>query len=273
MSKTIGVVIIDTHFGDFFVKNALNTALAIPGVTNVYTVSDRRIFDGAEHHKINKITSLAEYSDIVLNVLPYLIEEDVCLIVQWDGFVLSPNYWVTHFLNFDYIGAPWVSVAKGSIVGNGGFSLRSSRFLKASKRLGISPSSEDYSTMAEDVIVCQLYHDEMERMDIKFAPVDVAKSFSFEDVYVPNTLGFHGAFNLPRIFTDQILSQNVDEVYQRVGNDLILAKLILAAIVAKRIGFATELLNLVRSDPLRTENLSRIFEAQGRNEISIALRS
>jgi len=59
----------------------------------------------------------SEYSQWVIKNLPYEIESEYYLIMQWDGFIVNPNKWNTDFLKYDYLGG-------GGGLQNGGFSLR-----------------------------------------------------------------------------------------------------------------------------------------------------
>lgn len=158
--------------------------------------------------KISPINSLEEYSHFVLWELDKYIETDYVLIVQHDGFILNPQAWTDEFLNYDYIGAPWlvadwavknydfpVELVGSYLVGNGGFSLRSKKLLSVAAKLAQQGSLSRYNP--EDTAI-SLYHRALfESEGIKFAPVEIAKCFSFEgeslDDYAWNgQFGFHG---------------------------------------------------------------------------------
>jgi len=97
--------------------------------------------------KIDKLNTVDEYSDFMLTINKY-VDSDYVLIVQNDGFVVNHNCWSDIFFKYDYIGAAWSNevswiekqTAKKYMtenfnrVGNGGFSLRSKRFLKYSSK-------------------------------------------------------------------------------------------------------------------------------------------
>jgi hypothetical protein len=77
------------------------------------------------------------------------------------------------FLQYDYIGAPWAKQERN--VGNGGFSLRSTRLMKL--------ASEDISLARyypEDGIICREYRSHLESKGMRFAPDTIASKFSFE---------------------------------------------------------------------------------------------
>jgi hypothetical protein len=150
------------------------------------------------------------------------IETDYALIVQNDGWVLNAGVFGQDFLEFDYIGAPtamaevitadgtrtylkdysWVKHelerAPGTRINwsmNGGFSLRSRRFLKTPAVLGL-----DYHVRApdiikrkgtyrmdwpggdawEDVYHCVINRKAMDDAGLRFPPLSIGLRFSFE---------------------------------------------------------------------------------------------
>ena len=136
------------------------------------------------------------------------IDTPYALVVQHDGFVLNALAWSADFLHYDYIGAPiqigdWAmekhgvpdGVVGSLLVGNGGFSLRSKKLLE----LTASLSRVDNFTLhdPEDWAICYTERAKLEKAGIKFAPVKIAESFSFEgrtkDYYTyTDSFGFHG---------------------------------------------------------------------------------
>ena len=73
------------------------------------------------------------YSKFCLEELHNHIETEYCILVQSDGFIINTDYWTDKFLDYDYIGAPWPH--HDHAIGNGGFCLRSQKFLKATSKL------------------------------------------------------------------------------------------------------------------------------------------
>ncbi|MCX6795145.1 MAG: DUF5672 family protein [Candidatus Falkowbacteria bacterium] len=158
--------------------------------------------------KIPAINSTAEYSEFVINELHKYVDTTHVLLVQYDGFVLAPEAWKDEFLEYDYIGAPWLvadwSVEKFDfppelvgqfVVGNGGFSLRSKKLLSLSAEL--AQAGEILRQDPEDVALGVWYRGLLENRGIKFAPVTIAKEFSFEGENLENyawdgQFGFHG---------------------------------------------------------------------------------
>lgn len=158
--------------------------------------------------KINPINSVEEYSDFILGELDKYVDTPHVLIVQYDGFILNSDSWTDNFLEYDYIGAPWLvadwavnnfyfpaKLLGKHVVGNGGFSLRSKKLLSLTAEL----MSENIfkNKHPEDVALCVYYRELLESRGIRFAPVDLAKTFSFEAESVSDykwngQFGFHG---------------------------------------------------------------------------------
>jgi uncharacterized protein DUF5672 len=144
------------------------------------------------HVPIRNITSVAQYSEFMVRRLGDYFSLDHVLVVQWDGFVTSAGSWDQGFLDYDYIGAPWTRHPLP--VGNGGFSLRSRRLVDALQRI------DTPITHPEDLAICTHYRPQLEQHHgIRFAPVDVAKRFSWEETAPASpTFGFHAFFNFHR---------------------------------------------------------------------------
>jgi len=177
-----------------FVEVKLLTSLEAKGVDNIV--------------KIKAINSTEEYSHFIIHDLDKYVDTEHVLIIQYDGFILNPKAWTDEYLKYDYIGAPWL-VADWSIsnfgfpiellgkfvVGNGGFSLRSKKMLSVTAKLAAVGELEKYHP--EDVSVCVYYRKLLEDNGLKFAPVDLARQFSFESEDKEhyswnNQFGFHG---------------------------------------------------------------------------------
>ncbi len=143
---------------------------------------------GITYKQIPKITSINDYNIFILKHLIDYIDTDYVLIIQWDGFVINAGAWNRDFLNYDYIGAVWSNptfLKKPPLVGNGGFSLRSKRLMKAVQGL-------DYANFPEDVFICQVHRKLLMTLGMKFADVKTARHFSFEQILSPyETFGFH----------------------------------------------------------------------------------
>jgi len=196
------------------------------------------------------LLSYKQYSVFMMHALYAYIKTDYCLVVQDDSWVLNGDKFTEEFYEYDYIGAishcgirfiedphvptknkkenltmdylylnyNWVEkheVCKPNtlVVQNGGFSLRSKKFLKACNVHGFIHSSPDPWTIStndtdkrswpynwnEDVQLTGILRPILENFGYKFAPLHVASRFAFEymdprwhtDINFDNIIGHH----------------------------------------------------------------------------------
>ncbi|RMH20589.1 MAG: hypothetical protein D6698_04035 [Gammaproteobacteria bacterium] len=150
--------------------------------------------------RIPRIGSYDELNGFMLRELSKHVETSHMLVFQWDGYVVNPTVWDDNWLDYDYIGAPWHSLGGRPAVGNGGFSLRS-KVLMESVRVYFSnrdlPLSDSGRVMAEDLVICAHLRPMLEeRLQVNFAPVEVACKFSVENEKWRGQYGFHGLYTL-----------------------------------------------------------------------------
>ena len=154
--------------------------------------------ENIEFIKIDEIKSHREYNDFCLRLNNYTDNEFI-LIVQNDSFITNPSEWTDEFLNYDYIGAPWTEKQASewripNRVGNGGFSLRSKKFLEYSSKFTSCNGAN------EDGFLTNFTLNYANHFGIKYSPVDLAYKFSVElpnpdDTYDPDKhFGFHGNY-------------------------------------------------------------------------------
>ncbi len=169
------------------------------------------VLPGVEVIEIEAIRSSAEYSRFVMRMLPHYIRTSHALITQWDGFVTHPEAWTDEFLVHDYVGSVWPEQDETQSVGNGGFSLRSRRFLAAGLDVRIT---EEHP---EDVVLCRTRREFLiNTHGVSFAPPKLARRFSFEnESSAGKTFGFHGPYNLPYVLDQDTLI----EWLQRLPDD------------------------------------------------------
>lgn len=197
--KSVAIAIVDTQQYTL-AANALFNSIGNLAFDQILIYSDKEAYwGGNEVIKINKITKIEEYNEIILKKLPENLNCDFVLIIQYDGFVLNPSIFDPTFFDYDYIGAPWNHLSTNNI-GNGGFSLRSKKLVAQVGKL----NNIDFS-IPEDVLICQKLRPLKDFELIKFPPIEIAKIFSFE-FPIPNfkTFGFHGIFNLPIVYRDKL---------------------------------------------------------------------
>lgn len=140
-----------------------------------------------KHKIIEPITQKTNYDNFIVKHLPFHIESDFCLTIHWDGFIVNPKAWNNEFFNYDYIGSPWPQ--HGGICGNGGFCLKSRKFLKTQKNL----VKNIQVTQPDDVILCIRLRNWFEYYGCKYAPKDIAYKFASEEGNYDdhNSFGFH----------------------------------------------------------------------------------
>ncbi len=147
------------------------------------------------------------YNKFIVEELYDRIDTDFVLIVQGDGFIVNSSAWSDDFFNYDYIGAPWSdfiirtsempqlskfkdqTVPIQNYVGNGGFSFRSKKMLKACKELGHDGKSP------EDAYICLVNLAYFKEKGVEFAPVEVADRFSY-DLWAEKPFSMHGHFGI-----------------------------------------------------------------------------
>jgi len=165
-------------------------------------------FKGFRVERIATLHGRSAYSNFVLHSLAPHIPTSHALIFQWDGFVLDADRWRAEFLSYDYIGAIWW-IDSSVRVGNGGFCLRSSKLMHAVAEMA------PVSTRPEDRVICQDLAPRLQaEHGLRFAPPEVAKHFSIDQMSLPHyregephfvcdePFGFHGFWNFHMAFGD-----------------------------------------------------------------------
>src|SRR5450631_1420841 len=133
----------DIHFGD--------VVLFTHGDVGTPPSPEIRVVD------VGAISSMAQYSEFMLRGLSPLIHTSHALVTQWDGFAVNASAWQDEFLQYDYIGAPWPHMPRAEAVGNGGFSLRSARLLRALL------DSDIIISHPEDLCICRTNRTRLEQ--------------------------------------------------------------------------------------------------------------
>lgn len=147
--------------------------------------------DNIELHLIDKL-DWYQYNDRVLKLNEHT-DNDYVLLIQDDGHIVNPDLWDDEFLEYDYIGAPWPGeeswitlqhkdqqdlmreVFPKNRVGNGGFCLRSRKFLEFSAQF------DSCNGLGEDSFLCTRKYEEAIEYGIKFAPLELAVKFAYEN--------------------------------------------------------------------------------------------
>jgi hypothetical protein len=167
--------------------------------------------DDIEWWEIGNLSYL-QYSVFMMHSLHQFIHTEFCLVVQDDGWVLNGKNWQDSFYDYDYIGSPchaafvnnelqlgftWRETPERIVIQNGGFSLRSKRFLQAPNVHGITHvPAQDQRLWNEDVQLSGIFRPIFEVKGYKFAPESLAKQFGIEYL-APD---FHDDLDLTRLF-------------------------------------------------------------------------
>lgn len=213
--KDITVVAIHGNGGMYNMLPALEkTAAGLPGckkllIPNVLIESD------LPQKLVHQTMGYIGYSHFVIYCLAQYIETDYVLIVQDDGWMLNADNWRNEWFDYDYIGGLTHAALDGDqlhwgfswadqpnakdmlVVQNGGFSLRSRRFLEAPTKYGIVMIHQQMEELNnEDIQLCCLLRPALESVGMKFAPNEESRLFSYEHLY-PSV---HGDMDLKKIF-------------------------------------------------------------------------
>lgn len=154
--------------------------------------------------QLNVKIDYSDYSEWIVKKLVNYIDCDYCLTVQWDSCIIDNKKWTNDFLKFSYIGACWQNSFINR-VGNGGFCLKSRKFLEESAKLDYIKTDNPIANN-EDIVSCVINYEKMVAAGVKFAPISLARQFSVErpipesphdynDISTYKSFGAHGVFN------------------------------------------------------------------------------
>jgi hypothetical protein len=175
---------------------------AVKLVSDIDPIYDYAPSGQLQHEFCPKIYDIMDFNHYVFSELGKHVQTSHMLMVQYHAWILRPELWDDTWLEYDYIGAPWPVKENSYIantgervrVGNGGFSLRSKRLLDLPKKLGL-PLKQEQGYYNEDGNCCCYYRKEFLDVGIKYAPIEVAARFSYENDVPENegieSFGFH----------------------------------------------------------------------------------
>jgi hypothetical protein len=211
----VTLVLIDTiaeELADLAVRDTLE--LIAPDDVLIFTDNPEKFRERNSVVEIPELTSTTLYNQFLWWEVPKYISTSHMLVIQWDGWVISPEAWTDNFLNYDYIGAfwPWHRTNR---VGNGGFSLRSTELM-----LWLAKNPHRYQPGAlEDDALCRQYQQHLSvgstvfgGLGFKWAPEELAKKFSHEHpitifpTFPTISFGFHDVRNWTRLLNRDSLS-------------------------------------------------------------------
>jgi hypothetical protein len=208
MAPRVALALADTQ-SYVLANNAIQACISRFDFNRVYVFTDApQFWPNFQTVSVPKMQGIEDYNRIVLDELPKWVEEDFCLICQFDGFILDASAFSQDFYNFDYIGAVWPDYPHDR-VGNGGFSWRSKKLLQAVAELNHLRQPGE----AEDLFICRRLRSELEaHYGCVFADEQAAQRFSYEIIpHTQSSFGFHGIFNLPLVYRNdlQFLVENL----------------------------------------------------------------
>lgn len=178
-------------------------------ITDLEKVTNKTV--GIEYIQATKIVSVEDYSRWMMTELLQYVAGTHVLVIQWDSFVINPDLWSPDFLEYDYIGPVWPHHPE-TPVGNGGFSLRSTKLLRALTDPVVKIGHpEDYFICAENKQILE------EKYGIQFAPVGIAEQFAVERTAWHPAFGFHGFFNFAKV----IQTHELIDLIERLPNSFL----------------------------------------------------
>lgn len=134
-----------------------------------------------------EINSINDYSNLLKTIEFWnYIKGDKVLIYQEDSFIFSNN--IEEFLEYDYIGAPWLEEVLPVNVGNGGFSLRTRKAM-----IDIIDAIDEEKHNNDEVISEDVFFSKhMQKLNMgKIADKDTALKFSTELIYNKDSFAGH----------------------------------------------------------------------------------
>jgi hypothetical protein len=175
---------------------AINHCQKLANFHSTIYLTDHKIdnYNNIIHVPIRNIPSIKDYQKFIVKESPNIILSSIpdsfnghFLCINWDGFIVNPESWTNEFLKYDYIGAPWPWF--NHMVGNGGFCLKSIKFLKTQQNI-----CKNYLVKHnEDVELCITLRKQFEYNNCKYASSTIGYNFSTEvgDIEKNKSFGFH----------------------------------------------------------------------------------
>ena len=188
----------------------------VKGMLKFIDFADVKIFASSEGEHVTRVApidSISRYNEFIIKELHEHIQTPFMMIVQVDGYPINFKAWTPEFLEYDYIGAPWIwaplqhrtSICPtGGCVGNGGFSIRSKKLMEmVACEFDYQYYNNNFKDherhqrrkndgLPEDQYICREINKELKEKGIKFAPCELAKYFSVENAMFTGQFGFHG---------------------------------------------------------------------------------
>lgn len=185
--------------------------------------SQRHIkFGAVKYVQLGEIKDIDTWSKAAIYELPKYVETEFCLLIHENGFVVNPEQWKPHWLEYDFIGAPWplpqdnfsYRDEEGDIVRVGNsVSLRSKKLMDL---VATREWKSYYGYYNEDGFITCHNHKWLESQGCSFAPLEIAKHFSRE-LDIPE----NADVDKPFLFHyNRVLSGRNQEYYDLISKDI-----------------------------------------------------
>lgn len=227
-------------------KSAAKHTLSIIKPNDFIFFGTEKLNIGEKFYEINRFQSINEYSKFVLKCLWPFIKTDYIMIIHWDGFPTNEECWQNTFLEYDYIGAPWIWAINGYSVGNGGFSIRSRKLVSLCSENHIQQDL-NFLGGAEDVMIGVKYRDYLVSKGCSFPSNHIAHQFSHElGERNIQSFGFHSVKNIPLFVTENYLIENIESFAKKLKGTALLDDFITSASLSGHNKFIMKFISLLK---------------------------
>lgn len=206
MKIELVAVVANTEFMEGTIRAIKKSSNALCAFSDIKIICPQKVADDVKHQFTTVVAEFdyQDYSKFMLQELRKYVEHDYVMTIQYDSCIINGAMWNSDLLKYDYVGAPWPNQWVNR-VGNGGFSLRSRKFLEATAMLPYNKTGvKDLD--AEDFYACVSCYHWMSEVGIKFAPVMLAREFCVEhpipecphdynDLSTYKSFAFHSFYN------------------------------------------------------------------------------
>jgi len=220
----VTLLMIESNVGHHqLAKLAVEDCLAVADFGDILIMADQfneLRFPGARYISINGGDKIDGYCRPLWYFAPQLVKTKQVLIIQYDSWICHADLWQDKFLDYDYIGAPWLMddkhnmIAYGGpilegtnfVVGNSGFSFRSKKLIDY---IAANKETMPLIDSCEDFLLSITYNKQLREAGFKWADGETALQFSAETVRTYRSddkypggymsWGFHGVSAWPYV--------------------------------------------------------------------------
>ena len=141
---------------------------------------------------IDSFENIDDWNKFIFYDLYKWVDTEFCLLIHPDGYVINSDSWDDRFLDYDYIGAPWLPGLHFDPYGNevrvgNSVSIRSKRLLELPFKLNLQWKEYNGSFNEDTQITCH-YRPYFIGAGMSFAPFDLAIHFAKES-HLPEQKG------------------------------------------------------------------------------------